>query len=63
MKLPRDGVLHVALVLPDDRFYSHSVRFLPERWAESASKVQDVERWLESATRDIVERLRDDNIE
>jgi hypothetical protein len=63
MKLPRDGVLHVALVLPDGRFYSHSVRFVPERWAKSASKVQDVERWLESATRDIVEQLRDDGIE
>jgi hypothetical protein len=63
MKLPRDGVLHVALVLPDGRFYSHSVRFPPERWAESASKVQDVERWLEGASRDIVEQLRDDGIE
>ena len=63
MKLPRDGVLHVALVLPDGRFYSHSVRFSPEQWTGSGSKILDVERWLESASRDIVEQLRDDRVE
>jgi hypothetical protein len=63
MTLPRDVVLHVALVLPDGRFYGHSVRIPPEQWATSASHIGDVESWLESARRDILDQLRDDGIQ
>jgi hypothetical protein len=63
MKLPRDVVLHVALVLPDGRFYGHSVRLPPEQWATSASHIRDVESWLESARNDILDQLRDDGIQ
>jgi predicted NUDIX family NTP pyrophosphohydrolase len=63
MKLPRDGILHVALVLPDGRFYAHSVQFPRGRWARSMSRIRDVERWLDAARRDIVEQLRDDGID
>lgn len=63
MKLPRDVVLHVALVLPDGRFYGHSVRFPPEQWAISASQIREVESWLESASRAVLDQLRDDGME
>jgi hypothetical protein len=62
MKLPQDVALHVALVLPDGRFYGHSVRIPPEQWATSASHIRDVESWLESSRRDILDQLRDDGI-
>jgi hypothetical protein len=63
MKLPRDGILHVALLLPDGRFYAHSVRFHPERWATSASHLRDVKLWLESASSDVLDQLRDDGMQ
>ena len=62
MKLPRDGILHVALVLPDGRFYAHSIP-VPRGWAKSTSRIRDVEGWLETAGREIVGQLRDDGIE
>ena len=62
MKLPRDGILHVALLLPDGRFYAHSVRIRPERWVKSASHLRDVKLWLESASYDILNQLCDDGM-
>jgi hypothetical protein len=42
MTLPRDGILHVPLVLPDGRFYAHSVPVRRRRWAKSTSRIRDV---------------------
>jgi len=63
MKLLQDGILHVALILPDGRFYAHSVSFRPERWANSASHLRDVKLWLESASYDVLDQLRDDGMQ
>ena len=63
MKLPQDVALHVALVLPDGRFYGHSVRIPPEQWATSASHIRDVESWLEGASRAVLDQLRDDGMQ
>ena len=63
MKLPRAGILHVALLLPDGRFYAHSVRIRPERWVKSASHLRDVKLWLESASYDVLDQLRDDGMQ
>jgi hypothetical protein len=59
----RDVVLHVALVIPDGRFYGHSVRIPPEQWATSASHIRDVESWLEGASRAVLDQLRDDGMQ
>ena len=63
MKLPQDGIVHVALILPDGRFYARSVRIRPERWAKSPTQVRDVKLWLESASDDILDQLRNDGLQ
>ena len=63
MTLPRDVVVHVALVLPDGRFYGQSVRIPPEQWATSVSHIRDVESWLEGASRAVLDQLRDDGMQ
>jgi hypothetical protein len=53
-----DGILHVALILPDGSMFCHHVRFSAEQWQRSANPIRDVRNWLEDAAEAIANQLR-----